>query len=198
MATVVVPFRSTDPKRRLEAVAEPDRVRLAHAMLEDVVDAARPLGAVLVVAPDAAGLPAGVRHVPDPHHGQGAAVRAALDAAVADGLPAPYVVVNADLPCATTRDLLALIGALPEQGLVLAPATDGTTNAIALSDDALFEPVYGPGSAARFAALAPSTRLDAPNLMNDVDVPGDFARLEGRVGEHTRRVLAALRLESAA
>jgi len=198
MATVVVPFRSTDPKRRLEAVAEPDRVRLAHAMLEDVVDAARPLGAVLVVAPDAAGLPAGVRHVPDPHHGQGAAVRAALDAAVADGLPAPYVVVNADLPCATTRDLLALIGALPEQGLVLAPATDGTTNAIALSDDALFEPVYGPGSAERFAALAPSTRLDAPNLMDDVDMPGDLARLEARVGEHTRRVLAALRLESAA
>jgi 2-phospho-L-lactate guanylyltransferase len=198
MATVVVPFRSTDPKRRLDALAEPDRVRLAHAMLEDVAAAARPLGELLVVAAEAAGLPAGARHVPDPHHGQGAAVRAGLDAAVASGLPAPYVVVNADLPCVTTRDLLALIGAVPEHGLALAPAADGTTNAIALSDEALFAPVYGPGSAERFAALAPSTRLEAPNLMDDVDMPGDLARLERRLGDSTRRVLASLRLESAA
>ena len=198
MATVVVPFRSTDPKRRLSAVAEVDRVRLAHAMLGDVLAAAQPLGDVLVVAVDAPGLPDGVRHVPDPRHGQGAAVRAALDAAVAAGLPAPYVVVNADVPCATTRDLLALVGALPERGVALAAAADGTTNALALSDDSLFEPVYGPGSAARFAALAPSIRIDAPNLMDDVDTPDDLARLADRVGANTRRVLASLHLESAA
>ena len=198
MPTVVVPFRSTDPKRRLSPVDEKDRRRLAHAMLDDVVAAARPLGRVLVVAADAAGLPAEVRHVPDPHHGQGAAVRAALDAAVASGLAGPYLVVNADLPCVTTRDLLALIGALPEHGLALAPAADGTTNALALSEERLFEPVYGPGSADRFAGLAPSRRLEAPNLMDDVDMPGDLARLGPRVGEHTRRVLASLRLEPAA
>ena len=98
----------------------------------------------------------------------------------------------------TTRDLLALVGALPEHGLALAAAADGTTNALALSDEGLFEPVYGPGSAERFAALAPSRRLDAPNLMDDVDTPGDLARLGERLGEHTRRVLASLHLESAA
>ena len=125
-------------------------------------------------------------------------MRAALDAAVAAGLPAPYVVVNADVPCVTARDLLALAGSVPEHGLALAAAADGTTNALALSDEGLFEPVYGPGSADRFAALAPSTRLDAPNLIDDVDTPGDLARLADRVGEHTRRVLASLRLESAA
>jgi 2-phospho-L-lactate guanylyltransferase (CobY/MobA/RfbA family) len=125
-------------------------------------------------------------------------VRLALDAAVAAALPAPFVVVNADVPCATTRDLLALAGAVPEHGLALVAAADGTTNALALYDEVLFEPLYGPGSADRFAALAPSTRLDAPNLMDDVDTPGDLARLEGRVGEHTRRVLATLHLESAA
>jgi 2-phospho-L-lactate guanylyltransferase len=198
MATVVVPFRSTDPKRRLSAVAEADRVRLAHAMLKDVLAAAQPLGEILVVAAEASDLPEGARHVPDPHHGQGAAVRSALDAAVAAGLPAPYVVVNADVPCATTRDLLALVGALPEHGLALAAAADGTTNALALSEDGLFQPVYGPGSAERFAALAPSMRLDAPNLMDDVDTPGDLARLADRLGPHTRRVLASLHLESAA
>jgi 2-phospho-L-lactate guanylyltransferase len=198
MATVVVPFRSTDPKRRLSAVVESDRVRLAHAMLEDVLAAAQPLGDILVVSAEAPDLPEGARHVPDPRHGQGPAVRAALDAAVAAGLPAPFLVVNADVPCVTTRDLLALVGAVPEHGLALAAAVDGTTNALAFSGDVLFEPVYGPGSAVRFEALAPSIRIDAPNLMDDVDTPDDLARLAERLGAHTRRVLASLHLESAA
>ena len=198
MATVVVPFRSSDPKRRLSEVVESDRVRLAHAMLSDVLAAALPLGEVLVVADHIPELPEGVRHVPDPHRGQGAAVRAALDAAVAAGLPSPYLVVNADVPCATTRDLLALAGAVPEHGLAIAAAADGTTNALALADEGLFEPVYGPGSAERFAALAPSIRLEAPNLIDDVDTPDDLMRVGKRLGAHTRRVLASLHLESAA
>jgi 2-phospho-L-lactate guanylyltransferase len=198
MTTVVVPFRSSDPKRRLATLSERDRTRLAEAMLADVLAAAVPVGPVLVVSPEPIGLPEGVTHVPDPRRGQGAAVRAALDAATATGLPSPYVVVNADLPCATTRDLLALAGAVPEGGLALVAAADGTTNALAFSDEGLFEPVYGPGSAERFAALAESRLLAAPNLMDDVDAPGDLARLGARLGEHTRRVLAALRLDTAA
>jgi 2-phospho-L-lactate guanylyltransferase len=198
MATLVVPFRSTDPKRRLDGLGIADRSTLAHAMLADVLDAALPVGEVLVVAPDALRLPAGVAQVADPRRGQGAAVRAALDAAAARGLPAPFLVVNADLPCADPRDLLALAGAVPDGGLALAAALDGTTNALALSDERLFEPVYGPGSAERFAALAPSRPLDAPNLMDDVDTLDDLARLRERLGRHTRRVLAMLDLPFAA
>ena len=199
MATVIVPFRSSDPKRRLAALAADDRVRLAEAMLADVLEAAAPIGPLLVVAP---GIPPRLReearHVADPGRGQGAAVRAGLDAAAAGGLPAPFVVANADLPCATTRDLLALAGAVPDRGLAFVAAADGTTNALALSDGALFEPVYGPGSAARFAALAESRALDAPNLMDDVDTLDDLVRLGARLGGHTRRMLAVLRLETAA
>lgn len=198
MATVVVPFRSTDPKRRLTGIRDGDRAALAHAMLEDVLAAARPVGELLVVSPDADTVPGGVTHVPDPHRGQGAAVRAALDAAAAAGLPSPFLVVNADLPCADTRDLLALAGSVPEGGLALAAAADGTTNALALSAEGLFEPVYGPGSAARFEALAPARRLDAPNLIDDVDTLADLTRLRDRLGEHTRRVLAAIDLKYAA
>lgn len=198
MTTVVVPFRSSDPKRRLAALSERGRLRLAEAMLADVLAAAVGVGPVLVVSQQAMTLPEGATHVPDPHRGQGAAVRAALDAAAATGLPAPFLVVNADLPCATTRDLLALVGAVPDGGLALVAATDGTTNALALSDERLFEPVYGPGSAERFAALAESRRLDSPNLMDDVDAPDDLARLGARLGARTRRVLAELRLETAA
>ena len=161
MTTVVVPFRSSDPKRRLATLSERDRLRLAEAMLADVLAAAVAVGPVLVVSPHVIALPAGATHVEDPRRGQGAAVRAALDAATAAGLPAPYLVVNADLPCATTRDLLALVGAVPDGGLALVAAPDGTTNALALSDERLFEPVYGPGSAARFAATCgfPPARL---------------------------------------
>lgn len=196
MPTVVVPFRSSDPKRRLTGVSAAARERLAEAMLSDVLAAAQPLGDVLVVASGSPSLPPGVRHVPDSRRGQGAAVAAALDAAV--GLPGPYLVVNADVPCATTRDLLALAGVVPPDGLALVAAADGTTNALALADASLYEPVYGPGSAERFAALAPSRLFDAPNLADDVDTTADLMRLRARVGAHTRGVLTALRLETAA
>ena len=198
MATVVVPFRSSDPKSRLGGVSDDARVALAHAMLADVLAAATPVGAVLVVAPEPPGLPAGAAHVADPRRGQGAAVRAALDEAATQGLPAPFLVVNADLPCVDTRDLLALAGAVPDGGLALAAAADGTTNALALADELLFEPLYGPGSADRFAALGPSLRLEAPNLVDDVDTLDDLVRLRERLGANTLRVLSALDLPFAA
>jgi 2-phospho-L-lactate guanylyltransferase len=197
MATVVVPFRGSDPKRRLGPVPEPGRALLAEAMLADVLDAALAVGRVLVVASEAPALPDGVERVPDPRRGQGAAVQVALEVAAARSATA-YLVVNADLPCVTPRDLLALAGAIPEHGLALAVAADGTTNALAFADASLFEPLYGPGSAERFAALAPSRLVDAPNLIDDVDTLDDLLRLAPRLGPNTRRVLRALRLGAAA
>src|SRR5579862_695220 len=150
MATVVVPFRGNDPKQRLAADAEARRV-LANAMLADVLEAAAAVGEVVLVAPERPEVATPATFVEDPGHGQGAAVRAGLGVAVAAGLPAPYLVVNADLPCAGPRDLLALAGAVPDGGLALVRAVDGTTNALALTDAGLFEPLYGPGSAERYA-----------------------------------------------
>jgi len=118
--------------------------------------------------------------------GQGAAVAAAL----AELPDEPVLVVNADLPCATPRDLLALLGAVPEGGLALVAAADGTTNALALASPVFFKPVYGPGSAERFAALAPSRLLEIPNLADDVDTLADLDRLAGRLGPRTRAVRA--------
>ena len=51
MTTVVVPFRSSDPKRRLATLSERGRLRLAEAMLADVLAAAVAVGPVLVVSP---------------------------------------------------------------------------------------------------------------------------------------------------
>jgi 2-phospho-L-lactate guanylyltransferase len=196
MPTVVVPFRGAEGKRRLTGLPLQLRRELGEAMLGDVVDACLALGPVYVVT---RGQPRaqGATVVADPGGGQGAAVGAGLDAAIAEGAPPPYLVVNADLPCLAPRDVLALAGAIPDGGLALAVAADGTTNALALSSAALFTPLYGPGSAARFAAVAPSRVVDVPNLVDDVDVAEDIERLFERLGPHTRAALERARWEAA-
>ena len=197
MASVVVPFRGADPKQRLDPVPQHERMRVALAMLADVLEAAVAVGPTFVVAPGGLELPAGAAAVNDPHHGQGAAVQAGLDAALAAGAPGPYLVVNADVPCVTARDLLALAGAVPDRGLALVAAADGTTNALAFADAALFEPCYGHGSAERFAALGRSRLVDAPNLIDDVDTLADLARVASRLRGRTRRVVETLQAEAA-
>ena len=176
MPTVVVPFRDENAKRRLEPVPEEARQTVAQAMLDDVLDACHGVGRAVVVARD--GL-------------QGDAVESALRG-VDRG---PVLVVNADLPCARPRDLLTLLGALPEGGIALVEAEDGTTNALALAAPHLFAPLYGPGSAERFRARAerlgvPSATARIPNLADDVDTLADLERLGARLGPRTRAAVA--------
>ena len=178
MPTVVVPFRGEAAKQRLAPAPEDVRAALAQAMLEDVLAAAEPVGDVVVAAGGG---------------GQGAAVEAELRR-IEGG---PVLVVNADLPCARPRDLLALLGALPERGLALVAAADGTTNALALAEPYLFAPLYGAGSAERFLARAerlgvPGAVAAIPNLAEDVDGLVDLERLDGRLGRHTAAALRVL------
>ena len=117
----------------------------------------------------------GARVVDDPGDGQGAAVEAGL-VAIAEW---PALVVNADLPDVQPRDLLALLGAMPEGGIAIAPASDGTTNALALAKPGFFEPLYGAGSAARFRAHAERLGIHviefaAPALARDVDTVAEL------------------------
>ena len=175
MPTVVVPFSGPTGKRRLAPLPGPERALLAQAMLADVLAACRDLGRTVVVA--------------DPGEGQGAAVAAGL--AYADGA---VLVVNADLPCATTADVRALADALPHDGLALVEAAHGTTNALALATPQLYRPLFGPGSADRFRALVEARTEPIANLVDDVDTFDDLLRLEARLGAATRRALAALQL----
>ncbi len=198
MPLLVVPFRGAQGKSRLAPLSERARGVLAREMLADVIDACMAVGTTLVVGPAGLDL-AGVSVIPDRGGGQGAAVRAGLQAVALQGAGVgPFLVVNADLPCVTPRDLLALAGAVPEGGLALAAASDGTTNAIALSSPDLFVPRYGRGSAARFAALGDSRSVEAPNLIDDVDTLADLERVHDRLGPHTRAAVLALRLGAAA
>jgi len=168
--TIVIPFRGEDAKQRLP---EDVRAELARAMLADVRAAAEEVGRTIVAE----------------GRGQGAAVETALS----DVQETPVLVVNADLPAVTPRDLLALLGSIPPNGIAVAAAPDGTTNALGLAAPGLFESVYGPGSAERFLALAPSRLVEIPNLADDVDALSDLERLEGRLGAKTRAALETLR-----
>jgi 2-phospho-L-lactate guanylyltransferase len=175
--TVVIPYRG-DAKRRLPPEL---RAAVAIALLGDVVEAAAPLGRVLVVTDDHVVVPPEAIVVPDPGGGQGVAVKAALD-----GVTGPALVVNADLPLVTAAALQRLATA----GLALVESVDGTTNALSLPDPRLFAPLYGPGSAARFRSHAPFATPSIPELVEDVDTMADFERLAHRAGPRTRALLA--------
>jgi 2-phospho-L-lactate guanylyltransferase len=190
MTAIVVPFRGADGKRRLAPANDEARAALALAMLADVLGACGAVGRTIVVTEDEAArtvaVELGVAALDDPGGGQGAAVAHALEICPA----APVLIVNADLPCVVPDDLRALAEAIPPGGLALAPARDGTTNALGFDQPGLFRPVYGPGSAARFRLLAESATVELPSLVDDVDTLEDVRRLEGRVGPRTQMALA--------
>jgi 2-phospho-L-lactate guanylyltransferase len=198
--TIVVPFRGIADKSRIAAAPAELRSQLAHAMLCDVLSACTPVGRTLLVTgvesegAQATAAVLGVEVVSDPGRGQGDAVAAALVQAGEGAV----VIVNADLPCATSRDVFALLGAMPAGGMALVRAEDGTTNALALAAGWLFAPLYGPGSADRFAERArrlgvEAVEVDLPNLADDVDELADLERIEDRVGRWSAAALLALR-----
>jgi 2-phospho-L-lactate guanylyltransferase (CobY/MobA/RfbA family) len=169
VATIVIPFRRAPGKTRLEPLQREARAELAVAMVADVRAACAAVGPTLLA--EAPG-------------GQARAVAAALR-----GVRGPVAIVNADVPCATSDDIRRLVEGTP----ALVAAADGTTNALAFEDPRAFRPLYGPGSAQRFAALR-LTALDIPNIADDVDTLADLERVAERVGPRTRAVLEALRI----
>jgi 2-phospho-L-lactate/phosphoenolpyruvate guanylyltransferase len=162
---VVIPYAGARGKTRLGDARE----ELSRAMLDQVLAAAGSVGRTWVVSPDPV---EGATWIPDPGGGQAAAVEAALR----EIGPGPVLIVNSDLPSVSAADLHVLFEAIPQRGIAIAPARDGTTNALGLSDTALFAPLYGPGSAARFRAHAEhAVDVVRPGLRDDVDTPADVA-----------------------
>jgi 2-phospho-L-lactate guanylyltransferase len=199
MTVVVVPFR--EGKSRLSP-ARHARRRLALAMLGDVLAAAVTIGETVVVTDDAEGAALaaelGAAVLDDPGDGQGAAVEAGL----ANRAAGQAVVVNADVPCVVPEDLRSLLDATPAGGLALVEALDGTTNALSMSAASVFAPLYGPGSADRFAERARRLGLEAvrvaiSNLAEDVDTRDDLERLQLRVGPRTQAAVDELEREVA-
>ncbi len=188
MVAVVIPFRAGG-KSRLPVEL---RKGLALAMLGDVAEAATssfPEVRIVTDDPEAAllGAEIGAVVVGDPGGGQGAAVAAALD-----GLEGGCLVVNADLPCVSSAALVDLAALRAAH----VPARDGTTNALALPSPERFEPLYGAGSSARFAA-AGLVVARIPELERDVDTLPDLDLLSLPVGWRTSLVLNQHKLDPA-
>jgi 2-phospho-L-lactate guanylyltransferase (CobY/MobA/RfbA family) len=162
VAAYVIPYRIGGKTRLGDA-------ELAQAMLFDVTAAVNDVAGQVVIV--------------DRPGGQGAAVARALAE-----LSGPVTIVNADLPCVTSAELVQLTESAP----AIVAARDGTTNALALRDAADFEPLYGPGSAARFEQRLGAARLTLPGLRDDVDTWDDLEGVHGRLGENTRRYLNRL------
>lgn len=192
MATVVVPFRAGGKSRLPGDI----RVEVALAMLGDVLEAAAAFDVTRLVSGDAAArlvaTALGVDVVDDPGEGQGAAVVAAL--AGVDGV---CLVVNADVPRVRPSDLRALAIPAGAGGVGIVAARDGTTNALSVPYAEVFQPLYGPGSAARFRAHAAAVglhlhELSLPNVVHDVDTVDDLGRIGPRSGPRTRHLLQAI------
>lgn len=181
---VLIPIRSfDDAKTRLAGVLSPaDRRRLAMAMAERVVRAARGLP-VFVVSDDdevlrwAARL--GAQCIAPGVKGLNESITAAVSQ-VASSPEAPdrVIIAHADLPLAD--DLRVVTG----RGVAIAPDTerDGS-NVMSLPVDAAFTFHYGPGSFAAHRDEAERrgldfTVVDEPSLALDVDDPGDLVRLD--------------------
>jgi len=160
VVTYVIPYRSIGKTRLGDS-------GLAAAMVSDVVDACKAAGADDVMVVGESG-------------GQGEAIRGALSAR-----SGPVTIVNSDLPAATPDELRQLSASAP----AIVPARDGTTNAIALRDARHFVPLYGPGSAERYAEALRAERLDLAGLRDDVDTWDDLERVRARVGSNTRKYL---------
>ncbi len=209
MIAAIVPAKALDrAKGRLAALlSEPDRARLALAMLEDVVRAlqdSQRLDVIAVVSPDpevlqkAAEL--GAEAVREPESARG--INQALSYA-ADGLvrtPDALLVVLADVPAVTAADIDTVLDAVPpELGVVICPSHDRGTSALALRPPGVIPFRFGTESFSAHKREAAARRvplhvLRIESLARDVDAPADLDYMAShRVGPATARVLAALR-----
>ncbi len=202
----VKPFRAA--KSRLSSILSlAQRSQLAEAMLHDVlsaVGAAESIGEIFVVTsdPQAAFVAGrfGARVIED----TAAELNGALAAAqlwIAKNRPAgSHLVLPADLPAATSRDIDGLSTMLggPDSAVIV-PAHDGDgTNAILSGYDAAISFSFGPGSFQRHVNTAFGAGLNVvtpyiKHLGHDLDRPQDInAILELAEGTQTAQWLSTL------
>jgi 2-phospho-L-lactate/phosphoenolpyruvate guanylyltransferase len=169
----VIPLKGLDhAKSRLGGVlSRAERADLALQLLAGVIGACREAElAVCVVSPDpyarAEAARLGAETLDDGGVDLTGAVRLGLERhAQAEAV----VAIAADLPFVTADDVRELLDLA--RPLAVAPAPDGTTNAVAARPPSALRPSYGPGSASRHGGL----HVHLPRLAQDLDTPEDLA-----------------------
>jgi len=206
----LVPVKAlAQAKGRLAALlSQEERRRLALAMLEDVLRALQAVPRVdhlAVVSPDADALARADELGADPlsepplTRGLNQTLGHASAALMGQGADA-LLVVAADIPTASPADIEALLDALPERGLAIAPTHDRGTGAIALRPPDAIPFRFGRQSSVSHKREAvarglPARVLHLASLSRDVDEPDDLVDLLARPAETaTHRLLAGLRI----
>jgi 2-phospho-L-lactate guanylyltransferase len=184
-AHVLVPVKRLDAaKSRLApALSATERAALMRELLEKVLAAvsAADVGPVTVVSAERLELN-GVPRWNDLGLEWNEALSAAMRAVVTEPVAA---IVSADLPLLAPDEVRELVRATPEQGIAIARALDGGTNAVSMRPPGALTTRFGePASARAHADAATALGLaqqivDLPGLAFDVDTPADLERLRG-------------------
>ncbi|NOY56553.1 MAG: 2-phospho-L-lactate guanylyltransferase [Actinobacteria bacterium] len=178
IAVPVKPFGVA--KRRLATVMDaPTRSIVGRRIAARTLEAARQTGASVVVVAGDRGVrqwagALGFASIPELEPGLTGAARAAVDAAAFD--TCPWIIAHADLPLVEVDDFHAVIGALEEADVVIAPSYNGGTTVVAGTLGS-FDFRYGEGSFRRHLGVASRKRLRIVvrlGLGLDLDGPSDL------------------------
>jgi 2-phospho-L-lactate/phosphoenolpyruvate guanylyltransferase len=203
----VVPVkRLSQAKQRLSGVLSAEqRLRLAQAMLRDVLESLRAtpaLAGIVVVSADpvvhATARCFGASPIFDASEsGVNDAVQQGLDALASTGHGA--LVVPADIPFATAEDFGSLLALVQHHQVVLSPAlSDGGTNALAMQSADLIKPHFGEDSFAAHCMIAEQKQISSvvfrsTRIGRDIDIADDFRSLDFIPSNFSNLTLSLLR-----
>lgn len=198
---ILVPVKNLgNAKQRLAPLLEQaTRAELAHAMLQDVLDALIGNEVSLVTSdPFAAELAVQYQFevIPDQQNlSETAAIEMATSVCESRGI-ASTLVLPGDIPLIEAEDIEAICESAPALGSVLVPSADKRgTNAVLRRPAALFPLRFGndsfqPHLAAAAATGQPCVVLSLPRIALDIDTPEDLRQLALAPGEKRSQRLA--------
>jgi len=193
----IVPLKSIKKsKTRLSALRPQDRARLTVAMLSNVLVAltkSKRISDVTVVSADKSASKIANRHGAQflwegRRHGLNSALRSAIRE-LEQRTTGTVMIVHADLPLLTTRDVDKFLSRAQGFQIVIVPCKNGTgTNALLLRPPNVIPPVFGKGSFKAHLSLAKKARfrwrvLRIQGIQFDIDDPRDlrkFTRQDAR------------------
>jgi 2-phospho-L-lactate guanylyltransferase len=202
---ILVPVKNlARAKQRLAAVLDQSaRTEIAHAMLQDVLEAVagwaeRPDVSVVTSDPFALDLASKLNFMvipDDANRSETDAIEMATQFCVSRGVEYTLVIPG-DIPLVRAAELESILQSAPAEGCVLVPSAEGRgTNAAFRRPANLFRLRFGndsfkPHLAAARATEKPCVVLSLPGIALDVDNPSDLQQLATTPGQSRAQQLA--------